>query len=320
VLSQSDADRVAEVFALGSALTLDGPVAKGRLGEIWRLTTERGAFAVKESVQPIDPTEAESDAAYQDLVRAGGVPMPALVRTSSGTVVAELSGLDLAGPSVRVYGWVDVLAPERRLEPEHVGRLFAAIHRVRVWTEQPVDPWYAAPVGAASWTDLVARLRRAGAPFADPLDDLLPEILRLEALLRTPDDDLQVCHRDLWADNVLRTPAGGLTVLDWENSGAASPSQELAVAMFEYGCGESDRMRTLHTAYVDAGGPGRVRESADLTMLIAQTGQIAREGCLRWLAATTDDARADNAAWVGEFLEEPISRATVDAILDAAAP
>jgi len=311
VLSQSDADRVAEVFALGSAGALDGPVANGRLGEIWRLTTDRGAFAVKESVQPIDPTEAESDAAYQDLVRAAGIPMPALVRTSSGTVVAELPGL-----RVRVYDWVDVLPSERRLDPEQVGRLFAAIHRVWVPTGDAVDPWYAAPLGG--WTEVVARLRGAGAPFADRLDDLVPEILELQGLLRPPGGDLQVCHCDLWADNVLRSPAGGLVVLDWENSGAASPSQELAVAMFEYGCGEADRMRALHTAYVDAGGPGRVRGRADLTMLIAQTGHIAREGCLRWLAATTDDARADNAAWVAEFLDEPVTRATVDAILDAA--
>ena len=52
-------------------------------------------------------------------------------------------------------------------------------------------------------------------------------------------------------------------------------------------------------------------------MLIAQTGHIAQIGCERWLAATTEEDRADNAAWVDEFLDEPVTLETVEAILDA---
>ncbi len=32
----------------------------------------------------------------------------------------------------------------------------------------------------------------------------------------------------------------------------------------------------------------------------------------------TDEERADNAEWVGEFLDEPVTLATVETILDAA--
>jgi thiamine kinase-like enzyme len=39
--------------------------------------------------------------------------------------------------------------------------------------------------------------------------------------------DLQVCHCDLWADNVVGTPTGGVCVIDRENCGPADPSQEL---------------------------------------------------------------------------------------------
>ena len=310
-----DPDQAAEVagrFALGDHAVLKGPVAAGRLGDVWRLSTDRGDFAVKDSRFPVDPAEVAADAAYQDRVRSHGVPMPAVVRTPDGEALVQLS----SGP-VRVYAWVDVLPPERGLDPVEVGALVAGIHRVHVQRQGSVDPWYAAPVGEPAWRELIARLRSARAPFADRLEVLLPDVLAAEALL-VETDAVQVCHRDLWADNVLRTPEGGLVVLDWENSGPGDPAGELGVVLFEFGLGDPDRMRDLFASYVEAGGPAQLRAPGDLTMLIAQSGHIARTGCERWLAATTDEERADNAAWVGEFLDEPVTVATVEAILDAA--
>ena len=306
------AGRVADAFGLGDGATLVGPVATGRLGRIWRLSTERGHFAVKDSHLPVAADDVALDAAYQDVVRAHGVPMPAVVRTPGGDVL-----VDVEGP-VRAYAWVDLLPRTRRLDPAVVGRQLAAIHRVRVPTTAPVDGWYVEPVGAGAWQDLVARLDAARAPFADRLRALVPDVLEVERRLVAP-TDVQVCHRDLWADNVLRTADGELVVLDWENSGPGSPTQELGVAMFEFGCGEPDRMRTLGAAYVAAGGPGRLTCPEDLTMLVAQTGHIAEIGCERWLAATTDGDRADNADWVAEFLDEPVTAAVIEAILGAAA-
>ena len=128
---------------------------------------------------------------------------------------------------------------------------------------------------------------------------------------------VQVCHRDLWADNVRRTLDGGLVVLDWENCGPGDVNGELGCALFEYGLGEPDRMRTLHRAYRDAGGPGRLADRGDLTMLVAQLSNIARVGCERWLTSSTDYERARNADWVGEFLDEPVTVETVDRILHA---
>jgi Ser/Thr protein kinase RdoA (MazF antagonist) len=311
VLHPGLAGRVAEAFDLGEDAVLVGPVATGRLGRIWRLTTERGRYAVKDSQLPIDPTEVARDAAYQDVVRAHDISMPAVVRTPVGDVLADVEG------PVRVYAWLDLLPSTRRLDPAAVGRVLARIHRVAVPTTNPVDGWYVDPVGDAVWQDLVGRLAAAGAPFTDRLAQLLPDVLEVEALLAPP-TGVQVCHRDLWADNLLRTLDGELVVLDWENSGPASPSQELALALFEFGCGEPVRMRTLHEAYVDAGGPGRLTGPQDLTMVIAQTGHIAQTGCERWLAARDDEARADNAAWVAEYLDEPPTTAVVEAVLRAA--
>jgi len=238
--------------------------------------------------------------------------VPAVVRTPQGEALIRLG----SGP-VRVYAWVDVLPRERGLDPVAVGALVAGIHRVQVATRSPVDPWYVVPVGEPAWRDLTTRLRHARAPFTDRLEALVPDVLAAEALL-VEIEAVQVCHRDLWADNVLRTPDDGLVVLDWENSGPGDPAGELGVVLFEFGQGEPDRMRDLFASYVEAGGPARLRTPGDLTMLSAQAGHIAQIGCERWLKATTDAERADNAAWVGEFLDEPVTVATVEAILDAA--
>ena len=91
----------------------------------------------------------------------------------------------------------------------------------------------------------------------------------------------------------------------------------LGCALFEYGLGEPERMRTLYGAYVDAGGPGRLIDRGDLTMLVAQLGHIARIGCERWLTSATDQERADNAGWVTEFLDGPVTLDVVDRILVA---
>ena len=311
VLDATRGDLVADRFGLGEHASLDGPVAFGRLGEIWQLVTERGRFAVKHAQFAVSMEDAERDAAFQESVRRTGVPMPAVVRAVDGSVVA-----DVGGDPVRVYEWVDVLPADRGLDPRELGQVLAAIHAVVVTTDDPVDGWYVDPVGAEAWLELLMRLRKADAPFVDRLEDLLPAVCEAEGILALP-RQVQVCHRDLWADNVRRTPGGGLVVLDWENSGPGDVNGELGCALFEYGRGQADRMRTLYAAYVDAGGPGRLTGRGDLTMLVAQLGNIARVGCERWLASSTDQERARNADWVSEFLDEPVTVETVDRILAA---
>ncbi|MGH9261857.1 MAG: phosphotransferase, partial [Acidimicrobiales bacterium] len=130
------AAEVATAFGLGGHAVLVGPVAAGRVGQVWRLDTTQGRYAVKESADGWDPAAADRDAAYQETVRARGVPMPAVVRSESGAVL-----VDVDGSQVRVYEWVDVLESTRSLDPAEVGRLVAAIHAIHVPTALPVDSW-----------------------------------------------------------------------------------------------------------------------------------------------------------------------------------
>ena len=311
MLTPASGPGIAAAFGLGGSAALSGPVARGEQGQVWRLETDRGVFAVKDPFVEVAAEEAQADATYQDVVHRAEVPMPGVVRSADGRVLLEVDGAP-----VRVYEWVDVLPRDRHLDPAAVGRVIARVHRVAAPTHGPMSSWYVDPVGAERWSSVVARLRNAGAPFAADLDALVPEIIAVEELLE-PVDATQWCHLDLWADNVVPTTTGDVVVLDWENAGPGTPSQELACVLFDFGLGDPRRMCDLYAAYADAGGPGRITRPGDCTVLVAQLGHIAVLGCERWLGSTTEVERVHTEAWVREYVDEPVTLAVVDAILGA---
>ena len=76
MLSPSDADRVAHEFDLGDGADMTGPVARGELGQIWRLRTIGGSFAIKEWFDEIPRNELLEGAAFQEAASAAGVACP----------------------------------------------------------------------------------------------------------------------------------------------------------------------------------------------------------------------------------------------------
>jgi Ser/Thr protein kinase RdoA (MazF antagonist) len=311
MLDPRDGEQIAALYRLGGDAVLMGPVARGEVGQVWRLTTALGSWAVKEPFEQPSTSEVNDDAAFQDVVVAAGVSMPAVVRTTAGDVLAEVGSAH-----VRVYEWVDLGERDPWLDPATVGRIVASIHRVKFIGENPVDPWYTDPIGADRWDELIRDLTDAGADFAAPLAEMRNELLALEKFLEWP-SDLQTCHRDLFADNVLRTPSGALSVIDWENSGLADPSQELGLVLFEFSCGREDRARDLYDAYRDAGGPGRIERPGNFSMVIAQIAHIGEIGCARWLDPARRDQQQRNAGRVDEFVNEGITRHMISDLLDA---
>lgn len=310
-----DAVDLASRFGLGESARLsDGPVARGKQGLVWRLDTADGRWAVKVPFDQSDEDEVRSATAFQEAARAAGVPTPRVRRTTEGCVFATVDGRQ-----VRVYEWVDLGAPDARLDPERVGAVVAAIHRVSTEGPSLLDPWYHEPVGAERWDYLVGQLAGAGAPFADRLADLRDELVALESWIE-PAEMLQTCHRDLWADNLLPTADGGVCVIDWENSGPADPSQELGCVLFEFARTDSGRVRALTEAYRQAGGPAMVNRRGHFSMLIAQLGHTTEAAATDWLEPNLRSPdRAGAAAWVSEVLDEPHTRELLDAILNAAA-
>jgi len=216
-----------------------------------------------------------------------------------------------------VYGWVDLRPPDPCLDPTQVGAVVAAIHRVSASDLSLLDPWYHEPVGADRWDQLIGQLVEAGAPFAGRLADLRDELVALESWIEPP-EMLRICHRDLWADNVLPTADGGVCVIDWENSGLADPSHELGCVLFEYARADPGRARALTDAYRQAGGPAQVNRRGHFSMLIAQLGHITELAASDWLQPNArSPERADSAAWIAEVLDEPHTRELLDSILKA---
>jgi Ser/Thr protein kinase RdoA (MazF antagonist) len=311
VLNLENAELVAAEYGLGDDATMSGPVARGETGQIWRLESSRGAFAVKEWFEDFPESELLEGAAFQEAAEAAGVPCPSVLRRRDGSVL-----LDLAGTRTAVYGWVDIHDTDSQIDPAAVGALVAALHRVPFQGREPTDPWYTDPIGQDRWDELVRELRARGAPFAEGLAGYRDELVALEALIVAP-SNVRTCHRDLWADNLRATPGGELCLIDWDNAGDADPTGELAAVLFEYCRGDAVRTRDLCDAYEEAGGPGRVRGPGDFSMPIAQLNHIGERGCGLWLAATTDTDRDRAASLVDEFVGEPLTREGIAELIAA---
>ena len=311
MLRAADAARVAATYGLGDVLAFTGPVARGVIGQIWRLDTSLGPWAVKEWFDEPVTEELEEGARFQEAAAAAGVPSPPVIRTSTGSLLAQLDGT-----TTRVQGWVELNDRDPMLDAAEVGQLVAVLHQVPFAGRQPIDPWYADPIGRERWEQLADASAGAGAPFGAQLMSRVNELAELDALV-VPPRDLRTCHRDLWADNLRSTPSGGLCLIDWEDCGLADPSMELALVVWEFGRTDPRRVHAISDAYVDAGGPGRVRDESDFSMVIAQLGHIGARACRDWLEATTGADRDFAAAWFGEFVEEPLTRETITMVLDA---
>lgn len=309
-----DAAELSDRFGLGRARDLsDGPVARGKQGEVWRLDTVDGRWAVKVPFRETDEAEVAESTRFQEAAVAAGVPAPSVRRAADGRVFARVGGRQ-----VRLYGWVDLGRPDNHLDPERVGATLATLHRVPWEVGDRVHPWYTEPVGAQGWDTLVRRLHEAGAPFAGRLAALRDELVAMESWLEPP-TNLRMCHCDLWADNVLATGRGDLCVIDWENSGPADPAQELACALFEFARSDPGRARALTSAYTAAGGPAALTRPGNFSMLIAQLGHINELAALDWLEPNARNPdRAGSEAWIAETLDDPHTRARLSALLAAA--
>jgi Ser/Thr protein kinase RdoA (MazF antagonist) len=308
------APAIARAYGVGTPVKEMIMVARGEQGRVWRLDTESGAFAIKELIIRLTPADAVADVAYQEVVLAtGAVPMPRPIRTVTGEVL-----VDVAGYQIRAYEWVDLLATDPGLDPAVVGATVAAIHQVHCAPARPLSGWYTEPVGPLRWAQLLDDAKAAAAPFAEALDAEIPELLRLEALIEPP-ANLQNCHRDLWADNILPTPTGGVCVIDWENCGLADPAQELPMTMIDFAFGDQHRIAELYLSYLEAGGPARVRGCGSFTMVIAQFSHFWEAAITAYLSTNVTEDKAHSLDRIAELLNLPLRVTHLEEMLDTIA-
>lgn len=265
---------LAERFGLGRALRAPAYVGRGSMGEIWRLETGRGAWAVKWQF-PWAPAQARpADVQVQLAAAAAGIPLPRPVLTPAGEAVAEVGG-----QYARVYEWVDLAAAE--LPPGdrtagEAGRLLGLLHRLALPSAEPDDPWYTEVPSPADWAGLVDRAAAAGRPWAGRLTDARARIAGLsgQAAGARPGAPRIVCHRDFNPDNVFPAASGGhLVVLDWENAGPLDPRAELGYALFAWSAGRGQvrvsAVQALLDGYAAASGARPAFEPGMFTTAVA---------------------------------------------------
>ena len=243
-------DAVAAAFALGAPAGEAFFAARGELGRVWRLDTERGTWAVKELFVAQDPADAAADVAFQQAARRAGVTAPRPILAVGGSPLAEAEGRQ-----VRVYEWHDLRPDAGPPSPGEAGAVLARIHGLRWPCDGPPHPWYVEAVPASAWTELVAAAHRAGAPWAAAVEAVVPDVLAADHLIGAPPAGrLFRCHLDFNLDNVVLDATGRTVVVDWENSGPADPEQEVAFCLFEFAVDDDAAGRAFVEGYRGAGG------------------------------------------------------------------
>jgi Ser/Thr protein kinase RdoA (MazF antagonist) len=265
-----------EAFDLGDGDVSITPGARGAQGQVWRLVAGHRVFALKQVFAGTPPARAEVEAevAFGKRAAAAGARLPASHPDRNGRFLVPLPD----GGWLRLYDWVDLQAADLAAAAEAFGVLLARLHGCAPVADQepdgaPPDRWYEVPPDGDGWRPLVAAATDAGMSWASRLAAAVEGLPALYALLSSADPaGMRLCHRDLHPDNVLADEAGELVVVDWEDLGPAEPARDLAftlVSCFHDGDPDLPSMRRAYRSYVAAGGPARLRSTADFTMLIA---------------------------------------------------
>jgi Ser/Thr protein kinase RdoA (MazF antagonist) len=247
---------------------------RGALGQVWRLEVGLARYALKEIFA--DPPSAaliEAELAFARRAAEAGVRLPMSYPDRAGRYLLAAPG----GTWLRLYDWVDLRPVELTAPatPRELGVLIARLHRcapvaVAEPTGGPPDPWYDRVPALTEWT----QARASGAVWAARLADRLTGLPELCTAVGPADPaGLIVCHRDLHPENVLTDSTGALVVVDWDNLGPAAPARELARALLDWFCDgpriDIEGVRGMYQAYVGEGGPGRITEPTDFSMLLA---------------------------------------------------
>ncbi len=277
----------------------------GWSNRVWRLSTRRGDYAVKELRNAWgEPRWREWLAEGWRLelaARDAGVPMPEpVVNPVTGEPLAYVERSDGSGAApVRMHRWVASTPvprePVGRDLARWVGRTLATVHALALCPTAP--DLYSGRAGLTTadvWPDLVARSRAAGAPWAEHLEAAEDVARRASALLEpwNPADEI-LCHGDVDQKNLL-VARGGPLLCDWDVVLPRLSAQDLAEAAFSMACWRSPEVVAAVVAgYREAGGEAPPLVATDLGPSLA-----SRLGWIRFSVDRALDAFAVSGSWV----------------------
>lgn len=146
------ADAVLGRFGLASVTGPVLAVARGAMGEISRVDTGAGPYAVKELFVWNPGAGVEREVAFTARARGSGLRIPLEMRSSAGEFIVTVDERRF-----RIYEWFDVsqvlTPPVDRTAAALVGRTIATLHRLARSSSEKLESWYTTPPAAHRWRD-----------------------------------------------------------------------------------------------------------------------------------------------------------------------
>ncbi|MET7689527.1 aminoglycoside phosphotransferase family protein [Streptomyces sp. NPDC005483] len=268
---RSTGEFIADAYGLGAGTWSMTPVTRGALGQIWKLSGNGTAWAVKELLLEKDVPDVGAESALRGAAEALGISAPRLLPDRTGAHVVRLP----EGSWVKLYDWVEGTAADPS-DPETLswcGRTLALLHKAGEDASGTPSDWYERCNPASDWAELLGKVERAGLSWAAELGRFVAttavELARHVSPSRP--GDVVTSHLDMRPQNVLVGP-GGPVLLDWDNAGPVSAERELARAVYVWSGGnrfDADAARRLARAYRDAGGRAAIKGLDAFSMLFA---------------------------------------------------
>ncbi|MDG4831213.1 aminoglycoside phosphotransferase family protein [Solwaraspora sp. WMMD1047] len=211
-------------------------------GRRWSLRTDRGRWSVRtmDTWWPI--VDVETEVAFRLAAAAAGVRLPTPVRGRAGDIVVEIGG-----HRWRVDEWLHsgppLAAPAGSAVTREVGGILATLHGLN-WPVERISPWHRLRLSEASWPDLAASARAAGASWAPELERAVDTLVRLDAVAadekagdeKAGDEVAKpvLSHNTLGPGQARLGADGRVIVVGWEHAGGQPPAWELGNALMDW--------------------------------------------------------------------------------------
>lgn len=269
------------LFDLGDPLEPPVPVAEAWSNEVFRVTTDRGAYAVKLFPHELSPSSRRAlleATAFERRALAAGVAAPTPVLSRDGQPLADFPVP--AGPrTARCHHWVFGTPVSELVGADGIaagaGQVLGRLHAIN------------APGGDTSqlrgpdlerWRSAATASERADLPWAEELAGLTPLIERLAEQvreLRQQRRPMQLSHRDLDPKNAVVDEAGRLVITDWDYAGPVVAGVELVTAAASF-ARTDDQLGQFTEAYRCAGGSAEPADELALSIEVAELDWILR--------------------------------------------
>lgn len=222
-------------FGLGS-LTSPSRARHGGVNRLWRVQTQRGAFAVHllsdDGVDGDPVLRSQEVFELEVAARDAGVPLAAPVpEPRSGQACLRVGR---AQRPVTVHEWVDASTVSIGRTPHRLyrqlGTALARIHRLGLVVPASRPDALTRRTGAAEWRYLASQATRSGwawgAAVERAADDFGMALATVDAWDRSAAEPTVYSHRDLTAGNILDLH-GAPILIDWEDAGPIGRGNEI---------------------------------------------------------------------------------------------